>query len=194
MTRRGVSIVWRDVLMGMVAIVVLILFIILPMILEKAKEEETATPVGNIVVSTQWPSGDLDIDTWVFGPGEARPVGYSNRNGKVFSLIKDDLGFPDTDLNYESVISRGIPAGRYWVNLHSYRGGQYPLTVKVSVEVFTGAENKGMGKVVSTEVVLTRLGDERTAFSFELTGEGKLVANSLNSVFRPLRSASAGAL
>ena len=183
-----------DTLSGIISVLALVMFVIVVMIVEQFKEEETATPVGNIVVSTQWPSGDFDIDTWVFGPGEARPVGYSNRNGKVFSLIKDDLGFPDTDLNYESVISRGIPAGRYWVNLHAYRGGQYPLTVKVSVEVFTGAENKDMGKVVSTEVVLTRLGDERTAFSFELTGEGKLVPGTTNSVFRPLRAASAGTL
>ncbi len=187
-----VGISWRDATTGMMLMLVILLVVVLQHVNDPGQEESEAKPVGNVVVSTSWAAGDSDIDTWVFGPDEANPVGYSNRNGKVFALLKDDLGNPDADLNYESVISRGVPAGRYWINLHTYRIAEslLPVTVTVSVEVHTGQSGKGMKKVATTSVVLGKQGEERTAFSFELTEQGALVAKSLNNVFRPLRASS----
>jgi hypothetical protein len=192
--QRTTGIIFRDFLFLAVIGFVAMVQMMYPLINDPNKQEEDADPVGNIVVSVSWPVGDIDIDTWVFGPGETRPIGYSNRNGKVFSLIKDDLGNPDADLNYESVISRGTPAGRYWVNLHAFRASTYPIKVKVTVDVHTGDNGKGMKKIVTTEVVLDHYGDERTAFSFELTDKGALVPGTTNNVFKPLRAANSGAL
>lgn len=189
---RAVGVVWRDLCLNLVLAFIAMVIQLLPFVNPPGKDEATAQPVGNIVVSVNWPQGNTDIDTWVLGPGETRPVGYSNRAGQVFNLLRDDLGNRDPELNYESVISRGIPAGRYWINLHAYRvpDGLLPVPVTVSVEIHRGDGKKGMTKVASTTVDLRKKGDERTAFSFELTADGALVANSLNSVFRPLRAAS----
>lgn len=188
---RTASIVFRDFLFLLVLGFVAMVVWLIPWVNPPGDESEDAKPVGNIVVSTSWRAGDIDIDTWVYGPGETKPVGYSRRAGHVFSLLKDDLGSPDVDLNYESVISRGIPAGRYWVNLHAYRSpAAFPITVKVIVEAHTGEPGKGMKRIATTEVELRRKGDERTALSFELTSDGVLVPGSVNNVFRPLRAAS----
>ena len=194
MIRRRTSWTGIDLFTMLFLTAMVIAYLLLPLINPPAEEDAKADPVGNIVVSVSWPVGDVDIDTWVFGPGETRPVGYSNRNGKVFSLIKDDLGNPDNDLNYEAVISRGTPAGRYWINLHAFRASTYPIKVKVTVDVHTGDNGKGMKKIVTTEVVLDHYGDERTAFSFELTDNGALVPGTTNNLFKPLRAANVGAL
>jgi hypothetical protein len=55
---------------------------------------------------------DADVDLWVEAPGD-RPVGYSNKSGQIFSLLRDDLGKSQdiTDFNYEIAYSRGMPAG-----------------------------------------------------------------------------------
>jgi hypothetical protein len=94
---------------------------------------------GNVTVETQWPDKlDADVDLWVEAPGDV-PVGYSNKGGRVFDLLRDDLGMAQdmTDSNHEVAYSRGAPAGEYTVNVHIYRGvnATYPVPVKVTVSV-----------------------------------------------------------
>ena len=57
-----------------------------------------------------------------------RPVGYSNKGGVIFNLLRDDLGkrADATGMNYEVSYSRGIPAGEYTVNVHLYRNTSAP--------------------------------------------------------------------
>ena len=70
-------------------------------------------PPGNVMVEARWPDQlDTDVDLWVQAPGDV-PVGYSNKGGAVFNLLRDDLGRRGRDrLNYEVSYSRGMPAGR----------------------------------------------------------------------------------
>jgi hypothetical protein len=96
--------VFRDVIMlalaGFVAMVVLLLPHLNPP--GKAEEDHTAPP-GNVIVEVTWPDAvDADIDLWVEAPGD-RPVGYSNKGGAIFNLLRDDLGkrADVTGLNYE---------------------------------------------------------------------------------------------
>ena len=75
------------------------------------------------MVEANWPPDmDSDVDLWVQAPGDM-PVGYSNKGGAVFNLLRDDLGqqLDLSGLNYESSYSRGIVPGEYTVNLHLYR-------------------------------------------------------------------------
>lgn len=192
-TSRTTSTAFKDFLflcvLGFIAMIVWLLPWINP-----PKDDDKAEPPGNVVVAIAWGSGDFDVDLWVTGPGEPRPIGYSNRAGKLFNLLRDDLGGPDTGLNYENAYSRGIVAGEYIINLHAYRVSVLPQKVSVEISLNTGKPGKGMTPVATTSLTLTANGQERTALRFKLDKDGKLVAGSMNAVFRPLRAAQAGAM
>ena len=75
------------------------------------------------MIEARWPDGvDADVDLWVQAPGDV-PVGYSNKGGAIFNLLRDDLGqrADATGMNYEVSYARGMPAGEYTANLHLYR-------------------------------------------------------------------------
>lgn len=189
---RTVGIVFRDLLFLFVLGFVAMLIWLLPHI-NPPNDESESEPPGNLIVAIAWPEGDIDIDLWVYGPGEIRPVGYSNKGGTLFNLLRDDLGnSPDaTPLNYENAYTRGITPGEYIVNIHCYRCSIVPQLVHVEISVNTGAPGKSsLKKIATTSLKLTSNGQEKTALRFRLDAAGKLVPDSLNSVFRPLRAAS----
>jgi hypothetical protein len=186
---------FRDVitlaLCGFVAAVVLLL----PHLNPKAKANATSdiSSPGNVVVEIRWPDDfDTDVDLWVQAPGDV-PVGYSNKGGVIFNLLRDDLGkFSDfTEMNYEVSFSRGVPAGEYTANLHLYRNAPaiYPVPVTVVVSV-RGLANQTARQILTTKVNLEREGQETTVFRFALTRDGELVPGSVTSLFKPLRSGS----
>jgi hypothetical protein len=184
--------VFRDLLFLFVLGFVAMLIWLLPHI-NQTTENSEAEPPGNLIVAITWPEGDTDIDLWVYGPGEINPVGYSNKGGTLFNLLRDDLGnSPDaTPLNYENAYSRGIVPGEYIVNIHCYRCSIVPQLVHVEISVNTGAPGKSsMKKIATTSLKLTSNGQEKTALRFRLDAAGKLIPDSLNAVFRPLRAAS----
>src|SRR2546421_487736 len=60
----------------------------------KTDEEQSKgqTPPGNVIVEMFWDKAiDADVDLWVQAPGDV-PVGYSNKSGVIFNLVRDDLG------------------------------------------------------------------------------------------------------
>ncbi len=189
------STVFRDVLMlalaGFMAIVVLLLPHLNP-----PGEEATASaiPPGNVLIEARWPDNlRTDVDLWVEAPGDV-PVGYSNKGGAVFNLLRDDLGMraDATPLNYEVSYSRGIVAGEYTVNLHLYRNEEdkrraVPATVMVSVK---DNEDRGAKQILMSEVSLQREGQEMTVFRFELDANGRLVPGSVHGLPKPLRRGS----
>lgn len=183
--------VFRDVIMLALLGFMTIVILLLPH-LNPPTNAAAAPPPGNVVVEIRWPDDlDADVDLWVEAPGD-RPVGYSNREGRVFNLLRDDRGHADdlAKLNYEVAYSRGAPAGEYTVNLHFYRdgSGRLPLQVIVVVRVQTeaGAPADLIGRV---EIALAQVGEEVTALRFSLDGSGKLVAGSAHQLPRPLRAA-----
>lgn len=190
------STVFRDVIMLALAGFVAIVILVLPFINPKAKQAEDGDKApGNVVVEIQWEDGlDADVDLWVLAPGD-KPVGYSNKGGDFFNLLRDDLGKVSdvTNLNYEIAYSRGIPAGEYTVNLHMYRGGSasFPVAVKVVASVKSSPE-ESTRQLLTTTVLLHKENEELTAFRFRLDEHGKLVQGSVHSLQKPLRSAGAG--
>ncbi|MGI9436500.1 MAG: hypothetical protein ACR2Q4_17020 [Geminicoccaceae bacterium] len=184
--------VFRDVIMlalaGFVAMVVLLLPHLNP--IGKAEEDNSAPP-GNVIVEVTWPEAvDADIDLWVEAPGD-RPVGYSNKGGSIFNLLRDDLGKRSdvTGMNYEVSYSRGIPDGEYTVNVHLYRNktkvSPIPVTVVTSVKKTPGATTR---QLLASKIELVREGQEMTVYRFKLEGEGNLVPGSVHSLHRKLRA------
>jgi hypothetical protein len=186
--------VWLDtallMLGGFVLMTVLMMTVMNPP--AKASETDGVTTPGNVTVETQWPDKlDADVDLWVQAPGDV-PVGYSNKSGKVFDLLRDDLGMAQdmTDSNHEVAYSRGAPAGEYVVNVHMYRGVNvtYPVPVKITVNVKTSTKSSTL--LATTTVQLRKPNQELTAVRFKLDSTGQLVPGSINSIFKPLREAA----
>lgn len=186
--------VFRDVVMlalvGFVALVVMLLPHLNP---PGAKTADDVAPPGNVIVEVRWPDEiDADVDLWVQAPGDV-PVGYSNKGGAVFNLLRDDLGKPGdvTGLNYETSYSRGIVPGEYTVNLHLYRtlskAPSVPATVVTSVKDSGGQKTR---QLLASKVRLEHEGEELTVFRFTLSDDGRLVPGSVHNLFKPLRSGS----
>ena len=182
--------VFRDVILLALSGFVAVVLILLPH-LHPPLEAKEAPPPGNVVVEINWPSKiDADVDLWVEAPGD-QPVGYSNKGGKVFNLLRDDLGqFRDlTDVNYEVAYSRGVVEGEYTINIHLYRNKSavvpVPVTVVASVKRSDGANLK---RLTSAKVELGYTGEEVTVVRFALNKAGEIVPGSMHDLFKPLRS------
>jgi hypothetical protein len=188
--------VFRDTIMLALAGFVSVVVLLLPHINPQAKQAEQVgdKAPGNVIVEIQWPDGiDADVDLWVEAPGD-RPVGYSNKAGKYFNLLRDDLGKPldVTNLNYEVAYTRGTPGGDYIVNLHLYRAIATALPINVQVVASLRATAQGESQpLVTTTAPLFRVGQELTAIRFRLDSKGHLIPGSVNSIFKPIRSAGA---
>jgi hypothetical protein len=186
--------VFRDVVMlalvGFVAIVVMLLPHLNP---PGAKTADNMTPPGNVIVEIRWPDEiDADVDLWVQAPRDV-PVGYSNKGGAIFNLLRDDLGnrVDVTGLNYETSYSRGIQPGEYTVNLHLYRNpsGVSPIPVTVVTSVKRNAKETAR-QLLASEVLLVNEGEEVTVYRFNLSEDGNLMAGSVHSLYKALRTGS----
>lgn len=184
---RGLAVVWRDVSLLTLAGFLLIVVLVLPFVNIPGEDEE-ATPPGNVSVEISWDAeSDGDVDLWVKAPGD-QAVGYSQKSGKIFNLLRDDLGVSNDILgvNYEHAYSRGIPSGEYIVNLHWFREGTTHdyQTVNVVVKLHGPNGKRTIGK---TTVKLDTVREEVTAFRFVLDEDSNLVDGSVHSDFIPIR-------
>jgi hypothetical protein len=186
------GIVFRDLitlaLCGFVVCVVLIMPHVNPPVTKTAQDTD---PPGNVIVEVRWPDElDSDVDLWVEAPGDV-PVGYSNKGGVIFNLLRDDLGkrADATGMNYEVSYSRGIVPGEYTVNLHLYRNtaGVFPIPVTVVTSVKKSAKESAH-QLLASNIELTHEGEELTVFRFKLSEGGDLVSGSVHSLQRKLRS------
>ena len=139
----------------------------------------------------RWPDDiNADVDLWVEAPGD-RPVGYSNKGGRVFNLLRDDLGDTAdlTGLNYEFTYSRGVPQGEYAINVHLYRNPAkvYPVPATVVVSLKKPGF-KTAKQILVSKLELTHQGEEATVFRFNLDEKASLVSGSVNNLPKKLRN------
>ncbi len=183
--------VFRDVIMLALAGFVAIVILLLPHLHPPTSGDASVDPPGNVVVEIRWADGlPTDVDLWVEAPGDA-PVGYSNKGGEIFNLLRDDLGqiTDTTNLNYEVAFSRGVPTGEYTVNVHLYSNHAPTLPIKVSVVASIKTDmQQSLRPLVKTDIELVKVGEELTAFRFSLDEQGNLVPDSVHNLQRPLRS------
>jgi hypothetical protein len=184
--------VFRDVitlaLAGFVAMVILLLPHLNP---RREDAQAGAEPPGNVIVEVRWPDElDSDVDLWVQAPGDI-PVGYSNKGGAIFNLLRDDLGqrADATNLNYEVTYSRGLPPGEYTINVHLYRnaGAVLPIPVTVVTSVKKSPTERAR-QLLASKVELVREGQELTVYRFRLAEGGELVSGSVHALQRDLRA------
>ena len=184
--------VFRDVIMLALAGFVAMVLLLLPHLNPPGEAaKENTQPPGNVIVEVRWPDElDSDVDLWVEAPGDI-PVGYSNKGGVIFNLLRDDLGkrADATGMNYEVSYSRGIPAGEYTVNVHLYRNSAkvFPIPVTVVTSVKKSAKESAR-QLLASNIELTREGEELTVYRFKLSEDGDLVPGSVHSLQRNLRT------
>jgi hypothetical protein len=184
--------VFRDVIFLALAGFIAVVMMLLPHLNPPTKAEQDIASPGNVVVEVVWPAEtNADLDLWVEAPGDV-PVGYSNKGGRIFNLLRDDLGFFQdvSNINYEVSYSRGRPAGEYTVNLHLYKAppGALPLEVTVMVSLKGDPQAQAL-RVLSKTFEIGRVGDETTCFRFQLDDDGQFLSASVHDLPRSLRSA-----
>lgn len=150
---------------------------------------------GDIVTHVVWPNGDIDLDLWVSGPGEPAPVGYSNKGGVLWNLLRDDLGDrPDaTPINYEDAFTRGIVPGEYIINVQCYRChlAKFPMIADVAVSLRNRTQNQPLETFVVTKVIIKADGQEKTAVRFLIGEDGKVIQDLINNQYKLLRGSKA---
>jgi len=188
---RGINISFRDMLFLLVFAYLVIGAVALAHVRKHQEETSGATPPGAVIVDLRWDEKvDADVDLWVEGPGDV-PVGYSNKAGMIFNLLRDDLGHSGdpNSMNYEVAYGRGRWPGEYTVNAHLYRSADSRLPVKVMAKVDMQTREGQVKNLMQSAVELTHVGQESTIFRFRLDDKGELVQGSLNRLHKELRSA-----
>ncbi len=184
---------WRDFTLILVMAFFVFVVWMLPHLNPPANEAQS-NPPGNVIVHIVWPDGNTDVDLWLWGPGEMRPVGYSNKSGALWNLLRDDTGTGSdlSGINYENAYTRGLPAGEYIINVHCYQCG-VGLPVRVKLEVTVKATHNGVIKqIIYTDAELVMLKEEITLVRFELDSAGNLVPGSMSHLFESLRTSAEG--
>lgn len=167
-----------------------------PHINPPSEEAIAQDPPGNVMVMAEWREGNIDVDVWMLGPGEPRPVGYSNKSGRLWNLLRDDLGTrPDsTPSNFEHGYSRGIVPGEYVINVHCYKcHGLVPVEVHVEISIKKKDPTSSTGNdiidiIAERDVTLLVDKQEITVLRFELDAEGVIQPGSKNSIYRPMKN------
>lgn len=182
----------RDMAFAIAFIFIFLFLFLVPLINppKAAKDAEIKMP-GNLMIWIRWPDYvDVDVDLWAQSPGD-KPIGYSNRAGDIFNLLRDDLGTrrDTTKLNYEVMFGRDMPDGRYTVNVHLYRNGSELTEVPVDADVFISYGSRSVG-VVKKRVILRQVGQEITIANFFL--ENRKLIGEPDDAYTPLRSANGG--
>jgi len=188
---RGMNVSFRDMLFLLVFAYLVIGAVALAHVRKEAEEMKGVTPPGGVIAEVHWDDRlDADVDLWVQGPGDV-PVGYSNKAGVIFNLLRDDLGHggDPNSMNFEIAYGRGRWPGEYTVNAHLYRcaDGRFPVpvTAKISVQGQDGT----VRAILQSTVDMTFVGQETTIFRFKLDDKGAVVPGSVNRVHKELRSA-----
>ena len=123
------DVVFRDVILLALTGFISMVILLIPFVNPPTEEKSSSTPPGNVIVELFWDNKrDVDIDLWVQAPDDI-PVGYSNKGGLFFNLLRDDLGIykDNSPVNYEVSYSRGISDGVYIANVHLYREDKAPF-------------------------------------------------------------------
>ena len=186
------DVVFRDVILLALTGFISMVILLIPFVNPPTEEESSSTPPGNVIVELFWDDKrDVDIDLWVQAPDDI-PVGYSNKGGIFFNLLRDDLGIykDNSPVNYEVSYSRGISDGVYIANVHLYREDKAPfkpIIAELLVSVVDPDSNKRK-QILKTSKKLEEIGKEITVFQFELDKKGKLNKNSINNKYVMLRS------
>lgn len=185
-----IGIGFRDTLTNMLGGLFALFMGALVLISPPKDEAAASEPPGTMEMKIQWTNGPIDVDLWVYSTGEELPVGYSRASGKVWSLVRDDLGTsnddPEFPANIESSYARTAKPGHYIANVVCYTCSKFPVKVNLEIRIANMGGTKGSRLLMSTTVELIKPRQEVTVVAFDLNANGAIVNGSVSNVFKPL--------
>lgn len=184
--------VFGDTAITLFMVVAGVLFLLLPIINDAAKKDaEAPSPQGNLIVELYWPDGqNIDVDLWVKGEADGTAVGYSNKGGPLFNLLRDDLGNTGdiSGKNQEIAYSRGIPDGEYIINAHLFalKEGKVPVPITLIVSMKSD-DNSSYKQLFKVTTELKEQGEERTIARFVMYDK-EFIKKSFNTIQEKIRA------
>src|ERR1700694_338397 len=155
---RGMNVSFRDMLFLLVFAYLVIGAIALAHVAKNDQEQSRGqTPPGNVIVEMFWDKAiDADVDLWVQAPGDV-PVGYSNKSGRVFNLVRDDLGkgSDPNSMNYEVAYGRRHWAGEYEGNAMLYRARDHKYPIGAQIKVLLQKQQGQVHQALQSNIELT---------------------------------------
>ena len=161
------------------------LFSLAFVLINPSKKNKTVDAKAEFIITVIWPSDmDDDVDTYVEDP-EGNLVAFNRREQGLMHLDRDDTGVTFDTIstsfgivkykeNREMVSIRGYVPGEYVVNVHMFtkrEDAETPVTIIL--------EKINPYRVVTgRNVVLVKVGEEKTAFRFTVNDEGKVINTS----------------
>ena len=159
------------------------LFIIAFILISPPTTEKKMDPDVQFIIRMTWPDHDAnDVDLWVRDPA-GNKIGYRSREAGYTNLEKDDLGHTNdwaiingekkiVYQNQEFVFIRGFIPGQWRVNIHWYnKKDPNTATIPVTIELW---DNKPYKIIAKQEIILTKRGQQATAFNFIMTEHGNV--------------------
>lgn len=185
-TLRLASDIFMLLMLSMAVVLVIVIHHINP---DKNNDMVASAHQGNLIVELFWDDTSIaDVDLWVKAPGEP-PVGFTNRSGQTFNLLRDDLGsFADiSERNMEIAYGRGLPDGEYIINVQLYNGKGASLPLEALV-VVTEQSNDGKvsKKLYSVKKEFSKQKQMETMGNFYVE-DGKFVPESLSFKYKAIR-------
>lgn len=183
-----------DAMMAIGIVMMVVMALIFPFINPTGKNnEEESKPQGNLMVELFWEDGvNVDVDLWVKGPDNI-PVGYSNKGGPLFNLLRDDLGVAEdlSGKNMEITYSRGFPDGEYIINAHLFniKDGTLPVTIYIVVSLrvdVTANDTVATRQLFRVDTVLTKESEEKTLARF-FVQDGEYLPETFNNLQEEIR-------
>ncbi len=189
--------IFRDVIFLALIAFVAMLMIVIPFLADPTEQEnEEIVSPGNLISEIIW-DNDLndDIDLWLIGPGEPGPIGYSNKSGVIWNLLRDDLGAASdlSGMNYESAYSRGLESGWYRFNVHWYNSHSKVTEINVKMVISIKKNpTDSVRQLVVRDVTLTRSQREVTVFYFYLNESYDIDKSTVSFEFECLKCDDGG--
>lgn len=184
------------------ALFIVSVFLINPPVPEKPGVEQKA----EFLITLSWPAGNLDdIDLHLLMP-DGRMVNFITHQQGYAMLDADDTGINDSYTDHDGITHlvrghqevitvRAIVPGTYVVNVHVYRVTEdlYGVTstprLPYPVHVTLTKINPRVDVIGSADVVLSHIGEQKTAFAFTVTDSGwAVIDTTVDRPFIPVRT------
>lgn len=187
-----VDLAFLDMLFNMM-LVFAMLFMLSFLLIREGDEKKTPERKAEFVIEMTWPDEVFDdIDMHILMPN-GKHVNFKNRDVDYVLLDRDDRGahgdmYVDQNgktavikSNREVASIRAIVPGKYIINVHAFRfynniaDISSQVVAPYPVKIVLTKINPSFSEVIKVEKIIETVGQQITAFSFQVTEDGSII-------------------